>query len=471
MYKLKRSGICGKYYGLIHSLLNDRHQRVVLNGRCSNWSKIKAGVPQGSIMGALLFLVYINDLPESLTTNAKLFPDDTSLFSVVHDSTLSSVSLNNDLLKISQWAYQRKMTFNPDVSKQAQKVVFSRKGITTNHATVYFNNDPVIRENFQKHLGLFLDSKLNFSGHINEKIKKATKGINFIRKMNLSLPRFSLLTIYKSFVRPHLDYGDVIYDQPNNSSLSDKIESVQYNAVLAITGAIRGTSREKLYQELGLEFLRNRKWLRRMSYLYKIVSTKFPPYLYDLIPRIQKSHRYPGCFKPLRCRAELFRNSFLPFTVNEWNKLDSDIMNSDSYEMFRKKLLAFIRPAGNSMYGIYDPLGVKLINRLRLGFSHLREHKFRHNLADTVNPLCSCTLETENTEHFFLRCQSNLSARTSLMNELSNISNAINSLNSTDLIRVILYGDKNFDNVTNFKIITATIKFIKTTKRFEEALF
>ena len=92
MYKLKRLGICGKYYGLIHSFLNDRHQRVVLNGQCSNWSKIKAGVPQGSILGPLLFLVYINDLPEGLTTNAKLFADDTSLFSVVHNSTLSSVS-------------------------------------------------------------------------------------------------------------------------------------------------------------------------------------------------------------------------------------------------------------------------------------------------------------------------------------------------------------------------------------------
>ena len=188
--------------------------------------------------------------------------------------------------------------------------------------------------------------------------------------------------------------------------------------------------------------------------------------MYDLIPPLQRSHRYPGCFKTLRCRTKFFRNSFLPFTVNEWNKLGSDIKNSDSYEMFRKKLLAFIRPVRNSMYGIYDRFGVKLINRLRLGFSHLREHKFRHNFADTVNPLCSCTLETEN-----IHCQNNLPARTTLMNELNNISNAINSLNSTDLIRVIRYGDKNFDNVTNFKIIATTIKFIKTTKRFEEVLF
>ena len=77
--------------------------------------------------------------------------------------------------------------------------------------------------------------------------------------MSLLLPSSSLLTIYKSFVRPHLNYGDVIYDQPNNSRLSDKIESVQYNAALAITGAIRGTSKEKLYQELGLESLKNRR--------------------------------------------------------------------------------------------------------------------------------------------------------------------------------------------------------------------
>ena len=140
------------------------------------------------------------------------------------------------------------MIFNPNVSKQTQEVLFSRKAITTNHITVYFNNVPLIRENFQKHQGLILDSKLYFFDHI----IKPTKCINVIRKVNLSLPGSSLFTIYKSFVRPHLDYGDVIHDQSNNSSLSDKIESVQYNSALAITAAIRATSNKKLYQELGL---------------------------------------------------------------------------------------------------------------------------------------------------------------------------------------------------------------------------
>ena len=143
-----------------------------------------------------------------------------------------------------------------------------------------------------------------------------------------------------------------------------KLRSVQYNTVLAIIDTLRGTLKIKLYQELGLESLRIGSWLRRMYYLYNIISTKSPPYVYEIIPPLHRSHRYPGCFKTLRCRTELFRNSFLPFTVNEWNKLDSDIKNSNSYAIFHKKLLAFIRPEGRSIYGIYDPFGITLINRL-----------------------------------------------------------------------------------------------------------
>ena len=132
--------------------------------------------------------------------------------------------------------------------------------------------------------------------------------------MNLLFSRSSLLATYKSFVRSQLDYGDGIYDQLNNSHFSDKIESVQYNATLAINGAIGGTSKEKLYQELGLESLQDRRWLRRMSY-----STKLPPYLYQLILPLQRSHRYPRCFQTFRCSTTFFLISFLPFTITEWN--------------------------------------------------------------------------------------------------------------------------------------------------------
>ena len=157
-----------------------------------------------------------------------------------------------------------------------------------------------------------LDEKLNFSEHINEKLKKATKSINLLRKLNLSLPRSALLIIYKSFIRPHLDYGDIVYDQPNNSSLSEKIESLQYNAALAITGAIKGSSKEKLYQELGFESLKDRRWMRKLCCLYNIISFKRPSYLYDILPPPQRSQRNQGFFQPLLCRTETFKTSFLP---------------------------------------------------------------------------------------------------------------------------------------------------------------
>ena len=227
-------------------LIYNRYQRVLLNGQSSTWLPIIAGVPQGSILGPLFFLIYINDLSKNLSSITKLFADDISIFSVVHDVDLSAKQLNDDL-KIFEWAFQWKMAFNPDLSKQVQEIVFSRKTHKISHPKLNFNNSPVVQGTCQKHLGLYLDEKLNFSHHIKEKISKAYRGIGVIKKLQNFLPRQSLLTIYKSFVRPHLDYGDVVYDQPHNETLCSKLESVQYNAALAITGAIRGTSQTKLY--------------------------------------------------------------------------------------------------------------------------------------------------------------------------------------------------------------------------------
>ena len=201
-------------------------------------SPILAVVPQGSILGRLFFLIYINDLCNKLSSTLKLFADDTSIFSIVHAIDLSSKQLNNYLKKVLDWTYQWKISFNPDLSKQAREVIFSRKASRVDHPVVTFNNSPVACTPCQKQFGLYLDERLNFSHHIKEKISKACKDIGVIRKLHYILPRHSLLTIYKSFIRPHLDYGDIIYDQPNNQAFSNKLEAVQYNAILAITGAI-----------------------------------------------------------------------------------------------------------------------------------------------------------------------------------------------------------------------------------------
>ena len=123
--KLSRYGVCGNLLYLLKDLLKHRKQRVVLNGENSSWQGSTSGVPQGSILGPLLLLIYINDLSDGLSSNCKLFADDTSLFSVVHDATISSSELNSDLANISEWAFKWKMNFNPDQSKPAQDVIFS----------------------------------------------------------------------------------------------------------------------------------------------------------------------------------------------------------------------------------------------------------------------------------------------------------------------------------------------------------
>ena len=242
----------GDLLNILSEFPRNRKQRVTLNGQSSSWANVNTGVPKGSILGPLLFLIYINDLPDGLSSNAKLFADDTSLFSVVHDINTSTIELNSDLKKINDWAFQWKMTFNPDRSKQAQEIIFSRKLKKVTHPPLLFNNNNVSQVNFQTHLGVILDVKLTFEEDLKNVFNKT---IGLLRKFFNLLPRQALVTIYKAFIRPHLDYGDVLYDQAFNNSFLAEMESIQYIACLAITGAIRGTSREKIYQELGLNSL------------------------------------------------------------------------------------------------------------------------------------------------------------------------------------------------------------------------
>ena len=153
---------------------------------------------QESVLRPLFFLIYINDLSDYLSSNPKLFADDTSLFSVVHDKNTSAKELNNNLQKISNWAYKWKINFNPDPFKQAQEVIFSRKITKTNQPTSIFNDNPVHQVALQKYLGMFLDCKLNFEEYLKTIVNKINKTTGLLCKFQNFLPRKSLLTIYKS---------------------------------------------------------------------------------------------------------------------------------------------------------------------------------------------------------------------------------------------------------------------------------
>ena len=182
IYKLKNHGIVGDFLQLPKGFLSTRKQSVVLNGQCSDWQGIIAGVPQISISGPPLFLIYINYLAEGLKSSVKLFADDTSIFFIVKDPTKFSNVLNSDLKIINSRAFQWKMSFNPDSLRKATDVRFAEKSHVIDYPDFVFNNNIVHKASSQKHLGLIPDDNLNFKEHIVKKLCKAKKNIGILRK-------------------------------------------------------------------------------------------------------------------------------------------------------------------------------------------------------------------------------------------------------------------------------------------------
>ena len=152
-----------------------------------------------------------------------------------------------------------------------------------------------------------------------------------LRKLQTVLPRHSLLTIYKAFIRPHLDYFDAIYDKIFNESCHKKLESAQYNSSLAIIGAIRGTNTLKFYQELGLESLQNRRKLRRLSLFYKIYNGQSP------LQNVKK-------ILTIKVKNNFFENSFFPATITECNDLDYSLTQCSFHQCFQAKYFEVYSP-------------------------------------------------------------------------------------------------------------------------------
>ena len=479
IYKLRRCGVAGNLLLLLQSFLSNRKQRTVLNGQSSPWGTVQAGVPQGSILGPLLFLIYINDLAQNLRCKVKLFADDTSLFTTVQDPQAAASDMNHDLDLITSWANQWRMSFNPDRNKQAVELIFSRKNTKTKHPVLLFNKTPVSAVLQHKHLGMILDSRLSFSAHIQAAIAKARKAIGMLKFMSKYLSRSTLDNLFKLYVRPHLDYGDVIYHIPqsDDACLGNyqmvKLESVQYSAALAVSGTWRGTSKERLYEELGWESLSDRRWYRRLVLLYKFINNTTPDYTRFPIPALHLSNyslRTQPSAGQIWARTEKFKSSFYPNSLLEWNRLDPEIRESPSLSIFKKKLLLKIRPVHNSVYGIYNPKGISYLTQLRVGLSKLNYHKFKHNFVDTMSPMCPANDGIEDTEHFLLLCHSFNNNRRSLLAGVNEVFKAVGNIvdPNDNLLHILLYGDKNLSENANKQILDLTIQYILETKRFDQ---
>ena len=291
------------------------------------------------------------------------------------------------------------------------------------------------------------------------------------------MPLKTLDQIYKALARPHLDYCDVIYHIPSKhdqlgevlNSLMEKAEQVQYQAALAVTGTWQGSSRSKLYEELGWESLSDRRLSRRILQFHKIVNNKTPTYLKNKLPRPRRAlywRNYNNTFQEIRCKSSRYMNSFFPNGVNAWNIIISHFPNMPSISILKCHVLSLIRPVKKSIFNIYDPIGVRYLFRLRVDLSPLRSHKNCHGFVDTPSDICICNDGIEDTKHFLFVCPFYINQRASLVATVSRILQKYNLVNLVNQSHLYLYGHKTIDFADNKQIISSTIKFIKETERF-----
>ena len=312
LHKLESIGIGGPLLMWLASYLQDRKQRVVINNSFSDWKNINAGVPQGSILGPLLFLIFINDIVDDIQSTVKLFADDTSLYLIVDEPNTAVETLNNDLSKIHTWSKQWLVSFNPN---KTETMTLSRKLNKPVHQPLLMDNTQISTVSEHKHLGVVLSDNGGWQNHIDLVCKKAYNRINILCKFKFILDRETLEKMYLVFIRPILEYADVVWDTPTQI-LVHKLKSLQIEAARIVTEGTRLVSIENLYLETGWERLKDRRETHKLTYFYKMSNSLTPQYLCNLVPRNLgnihgRNTRNAQLIPPLRTRTSFYSKYFL----------------------------------------------------------------------------------------------------------------------------------------------------------------
>jgi len=250
------------------------------------------------------------------------------------------------------------------------------------------------------------------------------------------------------------------------------LESTQYQAALAVSGAWKGTNRTIIYEELGWETLNHSRVFRRLTQFYKIMSGLTPDYLRTPIPSLRGhlfGYRYSNILNTIFCRTDKYKSSFFPDSVTLWNDLGPQLRGAESLSIFKNKILKLYRPAKKSLFDIYD-YDIKWIFQLRVGLSPLKSHKKKHNFEDTPNDTCQCKLNAETSHHFFLHCPAYINQRHELFQILNPIllANNLRFVDDKAIVNLLLYGYETFKLNENHKILKATINFIRKSSRFSQ---
>ena len=452
--KLEAIGIRGTLLPWFRDYLTNRKQAVVIEGAKSTYQHIGAGVPQGSVLGPTLFLIYINDIIDNIKSTVKLFADDTNLYLCLDDPTQRANILNEDLGIIAQWALKWKVTFNPIKTKL---VNFCRK-LNPFYEPLIFGGNVLTNSLNHKHLGITFQSDCKWDHHITSIIAKCRILVSVLKSFKYRLSRKSLETMYTSFILPHLDYGDVIWDNCT-LKLSTKLEEIQLDALRTITGTVRGTSHAILYRESGFPLLKERRRRHKLTLYFKILNNMTPIFLSKLVPplisEVNPYHRRRQFDRRIpKCKTELYKKSFFPSTTNLWNSLPQNMQTSTSISQFK----SFLKSTDHTpppYYYIGDRRTQIIHTRLRLGMSDLNSHLVMRHISE--NSYCTCGHRNETTQHFLLDCPEYTQAR--------NVT--INSLSPTHMnTHLLLHGDRNLSIASNNEIICTVLNYIQITERF-----
>ena len=336
--KLHKYGIRNNLLQWIKSFLSSREQTVLVDGKSSSPAPVSSGVPQGTVLGPLLFLVYINDINENITkgTEIRLFADDSLLYRVIN-SPLDQQILQNDLITLQAWEEENKMEFHPDKCK-VLKITNKKKPLQFKYN---IHNVILEEQDSAKYLGITIDKKLTWNVHCNSVIKKANSTLSFIQRNLSSCPPKIKEACYKTLVRPKLEYGCSVWD-PHRKYQIDALERVQKRAARFVTSnyrLIEGSTHTNMTQ-LGWPPLAERRARIKLSLFFKATNNIIHIPTDTLTPTIITKTRNsgPGFIVPhSSVNSHLY--SFFPNTIRLWNALPTSSKSSNiSLESFQSSI-------------------------------------------------------------------------------------------------------------------------------------
>jgi len=460
LFKLKQCGISDHIVNWIASYLEHRKQRVFVGTEFSEEKTINAGVPQGSVLGPLLFLIYVNGIADSLFSITRLFTDDSSL-AVISDSVQTiETTLNHDLQRVTEWANQWLVNFNPS---KTEVLFLSLSKNNQNRPALYFQNTQLSYVESHKHLGLTLSSDGSWHTHISNIMTSSSKILGSMRLLKFKLKRKTLNQIYISYLRPILEYASILWD---SCTINEKetIEKIQYEAARLVTGLTRSVSIERLMKEIGWVSLAQRRKMQKLIIVYKHKAGELPEYLRELYPNtVLENHNYPlrnqENYATILRRLEIYSKSVIPSSIKLWNELDLNIRNANTLSSFKSLLKSLFKPFDVPSYFLTGDRFLQIHHaRIRNKCSNLNADLFYNHLRD--DPNCDCGFNNEDAEHYFFRCPRFSTQRRNLFTS----SRQFHPLS----VLKLLFGIENRTSEENEILFIHVQQFIKTSKRFNQ---